>query len=129
VFPSGNFKHERVALGGNVSYNDIIDPLTLQAALGQCYFQVTSNLNMSQRVKVSMKRCYWNINILSLCRLMLLSGNVQSEHVAAEEEFQTSILSEHLHFKPCSPVLLSANFQSEHVAAGEVVQKMILSEH
>jgi len=31
---------------------------------------------------------------------VLLSGNVQSQHVAADERFQTSILSEHLHFKP-----------------------------
>jgi len=31
---------------------------------------------------------------------MLLSGNVQSDHVAAGERVQTTILSEHKHFKP-----------------------------
>jgi len=38
---------------------------------------------------------YRNINPLSLCRPVLLSGNVQSEHVAVGETFQTKILSEH----------------------------------
>jgi len=95
VLASGNFKPEHVALRGNVSYNDIIGTLTLQASVGQCYFQVTSILNMSQWGKVSVKRYYWNINTLSLCRPMLLTGNFQSDHVAAEEVFQTLILSEH----------------------------------
>jgi len=30
---------------------------------------------------------------------VLLSGNVQNEHVAALESFQTTILSEHYQFK------------------------------
>jgi len=37
---------------------------------------------------------YRNINNLRLFRPVLLSGNVQSEHVAAGEKFQTTILSE-----------------------------------
>jgi len=40
------------------------------------------------------QRYYRNINLLSLCRPVLLSGNVQSEHVAVGESFQTTILSE-----------------------------------
>jgi len=32
---------------------------------------------------------------LSFCRPVLLSGNDQSEHVAAGESVQTTILSEH----------------------------------
>jgi len=34
-------------------------------------------------------------NIVSLCMPALLSGNFQSEHVAAGESVQTKILSEH----------------------------------
>jgi len=72
---------------------------------------------MSQQGKGSKKRYYRNLNILSLCRPVLLSGNVQSEHVATGEIVQTTILS-----------LLSGNVQSEHVATGEIVQTTILSE-
>jgi len=36
-----------------------------------------------------------NINTLSLCRPVLLSGNVETEFVAAGERVQTTILSEH----------------------------------
>jgi len=38
------------------------------------------------------------MNTLRVCRPGLLSGNVQSEHVAAGEIVQSRILSEHLHF-------------------------------
>ena len=62
---------------------------------GQCYFQVISNLNMSQQCKFFKQIYYRNINNFSLCRPVLLSGNVQSEHVATEERVQTTILSEH----------------------------------
>jgi len=41
------------------------------------------------------QRYYRNINILRLSRPVLLSGNLQSEHVAAGESVQTKILSEH----------------------------------
>jgi len=41
------------------------------------------------------QRYYRNIKILSFCRPLLLSVNVQTEHAAAGERFQTTILSEH----------------------------------
>ena len=50
---------------------------------------------MSQQGKEFKQRFHQNINILSLCRAVLLSGNVQSEHVAAGESVQTMILSDH----------------------------------
>jgi len=59
---------------------------------------------------------------------VLLSGNVQSEHVAAGERVQTTILSEHFTLRTCMPVLLSGNVQSEHVTAGKVFKQMILLE-
>jgi len=49
---------------------------------------------MSQPVKEFKQRYYRNVNALSLCRPVLVSGNVQSEHVAASESVQTTILSE-----------------------------------
>jgi len=52
-------------------------------------------MNMSQKGKINKQRFYRNINNLSQCRPVLLSANVQSEHVAAEESVQTRILSEH----------------------------------
>jgi len=50
---------------------------------------------MSQQRKAFTQRYYRNINTLSFCRQVLLSGNVQSEHVAAGERDQTKILTEH----------------------------------
>jgi len=41
------------------------------------------------------QRYYTKINTLSLCRPVLCSGNVQSEHVVETENFQATILSEH----------------------------------
>ena len=90
---SGNVQSEHVAVE-RVQTNDIIGTLTLKASVGHSYFHVTSNLNMSRKRKVLKKRYYCNINNLSPCRPVLLSGNVQSEHVAAEEAVQTTILSE-----------------------------------
>jgi len=49
---------------------------------------------MSQNWEVFKQRYYRNINTLSLCLPVLLSGNVQSEHVAAGEIVETTILSE-----------------------------------
>jgi len=46
------------------------------------------------------KKYYRNINTLRICRPVLLSGNVQSEHVAAGESVQTTILWKSLQFKP-----------------------------
>jgi len=50
---------------------------------------------MSQKRKFFKQGYYRYINNLSLCRPVLLSGNVQSEHVAAVEKSQRTILSEH----------------------------------
>jgi len=55
---------------------------------------------MSQQGNGFKQRYYRNFNTLSLCRPVLLSGNVQSEHVAAREIVQTKILSETEHIKP-----------------------------
>jgi len=52
-------------------------------------------MNMSQQGKIFKQKYYRNINFLSLCRLVLLSGNVQFQHVAAGEMVQTTILAEH----------------------------------
>jgi len=50
---------------------------------------------MSQQGIGVKQRYYGNINNLSLCRPVLLSGNFQSEHVAARERVQSTILWEH----------------------------------
>jgi len=50
---------------------------------------------MLQQWNVIEQRYYQIINTLSLYRPVLLSGNVQSEQVAAVESVQTTILSEH----------------------------------
>ena len=84
---------------------------------------VSSKLNMSLRGKVFKQRYYRDINTLSICRPVLLSCNVQSEHVVAEEKLQTTILLEHFTLRLCRPVLLSGNFQSENVAAGKVFKQ------
>jgi len=53
-----------------------------------------TNLNMSQQWKGYKQRYYRNLNNLNLCMPVLLSGNIQSEHVAAVESVQTKILLE-----------------------------------
>jgi len=83
-----------------VSINDFIGTLTASASVGQCYFQVTYNLNMSQQWKEFKQRYYRKLNNLCLCRPVLLSGNVQSEHVAEVASVRTTILLEHYHIKP-----------------------------
>jgi len=98
-------------------------------SVGEGCFQVTSNLNMSQKWKSFKQRYYRNTNILSLCRTVLLSGNVQSEHVAAGEYLKQRYYGNINIFRYCRSMLLSGNIQSEHVAAGEKVQRMILSDH
>jgi len=55
---------------------------------------------MSQQVKVLKQIYYRNVNVLSLCRPVLLSGNVQFEHVGARESVQRTILLERLRFNP-----------------------------
>jgi len=54
---------------------------------------------MSQQWKVFKQQYYRNFSTLILYRPVLLSGNVQSEHVAAEVRIHTTILSEPYHFK------------------------------
>ena len=44
--------------------------------------------------EVFKQQYYRNINNLRLCKPLLLSGNVQSENIAAEESVQTTILLE-----------------------------------
>jgi len=76
---------------GNGSNKDIIGKLTLEDSVGQSYFQVTPNVIMSLQGKGFKQRYNRNINNLSLCSPVLLSGNVQSEHVAAVESVQRTI--------------------------------------
>ena len=91
---SSNVQSEHVATEESVQ-TSILLKQTFYAFVGQCYFHVTSNLNMSQQGKVFKERYYWNLKTLSRCRPVLISGNVEPEHVAAGEMFQTTILSEH----------------------------------
>jgi len=60
---------------------------------------------------------------------VLLSRNVQSEHVAEGKSVQRTILLELENLSRCRPVLHSGIVESEHVAAGEKFQTTILSEH
>ena len=57
---------------------------------------------------------------------MLLSGNFQSERVAAGEIEKKRNNRNIQILRICRPMLLSGNFQSDHVAAGESVQTTIL---
>jgi len=65
-----------------------------KTSVGQCYFQVTSNLNISRLGKWFKQRYNRNLNILRICRPVFLSGNSQSEHVTAVEMVQKTILLE-----------------------------------
>jgi len=47
---------------------------------------------MSEKWKVFKQRYYHDFKTLSLCSPLLLSGNLQSEHVAAGESVETTIL-------------------------------------
>jgi len=61
--------------------------------------------------------------------LVLLSGNVQSQNVAAGEEFKQRYFRKINNLSNCRPELLSGNVQSEQVSAAEIVQTTILLEH
>jgi len=74
---------------------------------------------MSQQRKLFKERDYRNVNTLSICRPVLLSGNVQSEHVEAVRMVQRTNLS------LCMSVVLSGIFRYEHVAVGEIFQTTI----
>ena len=76
---------------------------------------------MSHQGKENKQRYYRNINTLSPCRPVLLSGNFQSEHVAAGKLLKQGYYRNLNTLSLCRPVLFSGKFQSEHVAAGEVV--------
>jgi len=65
------------------SNNDIIGSLALYSSVDPCYSQVTSNLNRSHQIEGFKKRYNRKLIVLFLCRPVLLSGNVQSEQVAA----------------------------------------------
>jgi len=84
---------------------------------------------MSQQWIWFKQRYYRNINTISFCRPVLLSGNFESEHVAAGEGFKQRYYRNINYLSLCRPVLLSGNVQSEHVALGENFQKTILSDH
>ena len=84
---------------------------------------------MSQQCKGLKQRYYRNTNTLSLCRPVLLSGNVQSDYVATGKVLKQRYYQSINNLIPCGPVLLSSNVQSVHVAAGEMVQTTILSEN
>ena len=73
------------------------------------------------------QRYYRNLNTLRLCRPVLLSGNFQSEHVEAGENFEQQYYRNTNNLSICRPLLLSGNFLSEHVAEGEMFQTTILS--
>jgi len=53
---------------------------------------------MSQQGYVFKQRYYRKINTFIVCRPVLLSGNFQSEHVAAGESVRTTLVSENLHY-------------------------------
>jgi len=59
---------------------------------------------------------------------VLLSGNVQSEHVPAGEGSKQRYYRNINTLRLCRALLLSRDFQSEHFAAGESVQKTLLTE-
>ena len=84
---------------------------------------------MSQQWKGIKQRYYRKLNTLSFCRPVLLSGNFQSEYVAAGEIFTQRYYRNVYALSPCGPVLLSGKVQSEHVATGERVQTRTLSEN
>jgi len=60
---------------------------------------------------------------------MLLSGNIQSEHVAAGEAFKQRYYRNIENWSFCRTVLLSGNFQSEFATAVESFQTTIISDH
>jgi len=93
VLLSRNVQSEHVA-AGEVFKQRYYGNINNLSFVGQWYFQVIPNLNMSQQWKVSKQRYYRTLNTLGLCRPLLLSGYVQSEHVAAVESIQATILSD-----------------------------------
>ena len=60
---------------------------------------------------------------------MLLSGNIQFEHIAAGKVLKQRYYRKFKILYFCKPVLLSGNVKSEHVPEGEMFHTRILSEH
>jgi len=60
------------------SNNDIIGKLALNSYVGQCYSQLTSNVNRSQQLEGFKQRYNRKISTSFLCGPVLLSGNVQT---------------------------------------------------
>jgi len=84
---------------------------------------------MSREWKWFKQRYYRNINNLSFCRTVLLSGHFQSERVAVGEDFKQQYYRNINIISLCTPVLLSGNIQSEHVAVGDSLNTTTLSDH
>ena len=83
---------------------------------------------MSPQGKRCKQRFFGTLKNLSLCMPVLLSGNIQSEHVAAGKVFKQRYYRKLNTLSFCRPELLSGYVQSEHVLAGEYIQTTILSE-
>jgi len=64
---------------------------------------------MSQQGSGYKQRYYRNINPWRICRPVLLSGNVQSEHVAAGEYSKQHYYRNINILRYCMPMLLSGN--------------------
>jgi len=83
---------------------------------------------MLQQGKGLKQLYYRNLYSLSLCRPLLLSGNVQTEHVAlGGKKFKQRYYWNLNNLSLCRLVLLSGIVQSEQVLAGESEQITILS--
>ena len=75
------------------------------------------------------QRYYRNFDTLSLCRPVVLSGYVQTEHVAVGKVLKQRYNRNLNTLSFWRPVLFCRNIQSEHAAAGEIFQTTILWEH
>jgi len=84
---------------------------------------------MSQQCKGLKQRYYRNTKTLSLCRPVLLSGNVQSDYVATGKVLKQRYYRNFNILSLFWLVSLSGNVQSEQIAAVESVQTRILSEY
>jgi len=84
---------------------------------------------MSQQCKGLKQRYYRNTNTLSLCRPVILSGNFQSEHVAAGKVFKRRYYRNFNNLNPFWLLSLSGNVQSEQIAAMERFETTILPEY
>jgi len=99
------------------SNNDIIGSLALYSSVGQCYSQVTSNLNRSQQLEGS------NNDIIGSLALYSSVGQCYSQVTCnVNRSQQVEVFKQRYNRKLsalflCRPVLLSGNVQSEQFAA------------